>query len=216
MSVSAIPGRPWTLAAVAALSIQSVLLNPASPEFSKPAPAHSVITLVTTKGDVDIEVTRAWAPRSADRFYNLARLGYFDDMRIHRVVRDQWAQWGINGTPAIAKAWRVANFTNDPFQPEHSNVRGTVAFAFKDQTALTTQVFINLRDNSPTHDKEPFVPFGRVTRGMDVVDRWNKQYGDDAGGGIRAGRQDPLFDGGNPYIDKQFPGLDTIVRALVK
>jgi homoserine O-acetyltransferase len=201
---------------VAVLSAQSLLLNPASPEFTRPAPAHAVITLVTTKGDVDIEVTRDWAPRSADRFYNLARLGYYDDMRIHRVVRDQWAQWGINGTPAIAQAWRTANFANDPFQPQHSNVRGTVAFAFKDQTALTTQVFVNLRDNSPTHDKEPFVPFGRVTRGMDVVDRWNKEYGDDAGGGIRAGKQDPLFEGGNAFIDRTYPRLDSIVRVTIR
>jgi cyclophilin family peptidyl-prolyl cis-trans isomerase len=193
-----------------------VLLHPDSPEFAKPAPATSVITLVTTKGEVDIMVTRDWAPRSADRFYNLARLGYYNDMRIHRVVKDQWAQWGINGTPAIAKAWRAAEFTNDPFQPAHSNVRGTVAFAFKDQAALTTQVFINLRDNSATHDKEPFVPFGVVTRGMDVVDRWNKEYGDNAGGGIRAGKQDPLFDGGNALIDREYPRLDSIIRARVK
>jgi len=202
--------------AVLALAPQSVLLNPASPEFTKPAPARSVITLVTTKGEVDIEVTRAWAPHSADRFYNLARLGYYDDTRIHRVVRDQWAQWGINGTPAIAKAWRTAEFANDPFQPANSNVRGTVAFAFKDQTALTTQVFINLRDNSPTHDKEPFVPFGKVTRGMDVVDQWNKEYADNAGGGIRAGKQDPLFDGGNAFIDQNYPRLDSILRVRTK
>ena len=192
------------------------LLTPASPEFARPAPARSVVTLVTTKGEVDIEVTRDWAPRSVDRFYNLARMGYYNDTRIHRVVKDQWAQWGINGTPAIAKAWRAAEFANDPFQPEHSNVRGTVAFAFKDQAALTTQVFINLRDNSPTHDKEPFVPFGRVTRGMEIVDQWNKEYGDDAGGGIRAGKQDPLFEGGNAFIDREYPRLDSIIRVRVK
>ena len=218
MSDSATLDRFWTVFALIAFVIphQSPLLNPASPEFTTPAPARSVITLVTTKGDVDIEVTRAWAPRSADRFYNLARRGYYNDTRIHRVVKDQWAQWGINGTPAIAQAWRTANFANDPFQLAHSNVRGTVAFAFKDQAALTTQVFINLRDNSPTHDAEPFVPFGVVTRGMDVVDAWNKEYGDNAGGGIRAGRQDPLFDGGNVLIDREFPRLDSIVRAIVK
>ncbi len=193
-----------------------VLLNPQSPEFAKPAPATSVITLVTTKGDVDITVTRDWAPHSADRFYNLARLGYYNDTRIHRVVKDQWAQWGINGTPAIAKAWRAAEFANDPFQPAHSNVRGTVAFAFKDHAALTTQVFINLRDNSPTHDKEPFVPFGVVTRGMDIVDRWNKEYADNAGGGIRAGKQDPLFDGGNAFIDREYPRLDSIIKVSIR
>jgi homoserine O-acetyltransferase len=204
------------LVAAALAQTPSVLLTPGSAEFARPAPARSVITLVTTKGEVDIEVTRDWAPRSADRFYNLARLGYYNDTRIHRVVRDQWAQWGINGTPAIAQAWRSANFENDPFQPEHSNVRGTVAFAFRDRTALTTQVFINLRDNSPTHDKEPFVPFGRVTRGMDVVDKWNKEYGDNAGGGIRAGKQDPLFEGGNAFIDRTYPGLDAIIRVTIR
>src|ERR1044071_7669559 len=91
------------------LAQTDVLLQPGSPEFTKPAPAKSVVTLVTTKGEVDIEVTRDWAPRSADRFYNLARMGYYNDTRIHRVVKDQWAQWGINGTPAIAQAWRNAN-----------------------------------------------------------------------------------------------------------
>jgi peptidyl-prolyl cis-trans isomerase A (cyclophilin A) len=194
----------------------TVLRHPDSAEFTRPAPARSLITLVTTKGDIVIEVVREWAPRGADRFYNLARLGYYTDMRIHRVVEDKWAQFGINGTPEIAKAWRTANFANDPFIPAHSNVRGTIAFAFKDPSALTTQVFINLRDNSATHDKEPFVPFGRVITGMDVVDALNKEYGENAGGGIRAGKQDPLFDGGNAYIDRMYPKLDKIMDVKVR
>lgn len=194
----------------------NVLLHPDSPEFTRPAPARSVVTLVTTKGDIVIEVTRDWAPLGADRFYNLARLGYYTDMRIHRVVEDKWAQFGINGTPDIAKAWRNATFPDDPFIPAHSNVRGTVAFAFKDPNGRTTQVFFNLRDNSPTHDKEPFVPFGRVITGMDVVDALNKEYGDNAGGGIRGGKQDPLFDGGNAYIDRMYPKLDKIMDVKVR
>ena len=193
-----------------------VLLHPDSPEFTRPAPARSLVTLGTSKGDVVIEVVRDWAPRGADRFYNLARLGYYTDMRIHRVVADKWAQFGINGVPAIAKAWRTATFADDPFVPAHSNVRGTVAFAFKDPGARTTQVFINLRDNSATHDKEPFVPFGRILTGMDVVDAWNKEYDDNAGGGIRAGKQDPLFDGGNAYIDRMYPKLDKIMNVKVR
>ncbi len=193
-----------------------VLLHPDSPEFTKPAPARSVVTLTTSKGTVDLEILRAWAPQSADRFYNLARLGYYTDMRIHRVVKDQWAQFGINGVPAIANIWRTATFANDPFIPANSNVRGTIAFAFKEPSALTTQVFINLRDNSATHDKEPFVPFGRVIHGMDVVDAWNKEYGDNAGGGIRGGKQDPLFEGGNAYIDRMYPRLDKIMDVTVR
>lgn len=197
-------------------SATDLLRHPDAPEFSSPAPDRSLITLTTSKGDVVIEVTRAWAPRGADRFYNLARLGYYTDMRIHRVSADKWAQFGINGVPEIAKAWRTATFPDDPFLPAHSNVRGTVAFAFKEPNARTTQVFINLKDNSPTHDIEPFVPFGRVISGMDVVDTWNKEYGENAGGGIRAGKQDPLFDGGNAYIDRMYPKLDRIVSLTVR
>ena len=51
-----------------------------------------------------------------------------------------------------------------------SNVRGTVAFAFAVPNGRTTQVFINLRDNSATHDPESFVPFGKVITGMNVAD----------------------------------------------
>ncbi|MEQ1763623.1 MAG: AAA family ATPase, partial [Pyrinomonadaceae bacterium] len=57
----------------------------------------------------------------------------------------------------------------------------------------TAQVFINLRDNRETHDKEPFVPFGRVVSGMDVVDAWYADYGENAGSGIRSGKQGPIF-----------------------
>lgn len=192
------------------------LLHPDSPEFTKPAPARSLVTLATTKGDIVIEVLRDWAPLGADRFYNLARLGYYTDMRLHRIVADKWAQFGINGTPSVAKAWRTATFPDDPFIAANSNVRGTVAFAYKDHGGRTTQVFINLRDNSATHDVEPFVPFGRVIRGMDVADRLNKEYGENAGGGIRAGKQDPLFDGGNAYIDRMYPKLDKIMTVTVR
>ena len=87
-----------------------------------------------------------------------------------------WSRAGCSlastGRRRSPKAWRQQTFANDPFIPAHSNIRGTVAFAFAQQTALTTQVYIGMRDNSATHDKEPFVPFGRVLGdGMDVADR---------------------------------------------
>ena len=76
-------------------------------------------------------------------------------------------------------------------------------------------MFINLKDNSATHDKEPFVVFGEVTQGMDVVDSLYADYGETAGGGIRAGHQDPVFEGGNGYLKKNFPLLDYIKKATV-
>jgi cyclophilin family peptidyl-prolyl cis-trans isomerase len=190
------------------------LLSPHASHWQHPAPATFHVLLKTTKGDVDIEVRREWAPIGVDRFYNLIEAGYYDSDRIFRMVKGKWAQFGINGDPDIAKAWRAAPIADDP--RVLSNTRGTLAYAFAVPNGRTTQLFINLADNSATHDKEPFVPIGRVVSGMDVVDRWYDGYGESAVGGIRAGKQDAFFDGGNAFLDAHFPKLDSIVRATVR
>jgi cyclophilin family peptidyl-prolyl cis-trans isomerase len=180
------------------------------------APEVCEVVLQTTKGAVSIEVTRAWSPLGADRFIELVRSHYYDDSRLSRIIKDKWAQFGIAGDPKVAQAWRAKTFPDDPFQPAHSNVRGTIAFAYAVPNGRTTQVFINTRDNSATHDKEPFVPFGRVVSGMDVVDAWYSDYAETSGGGIRAGHQDEAFAEGNGFFDRQFPKLDRIQTATVK
>ena len=86
----------------------------------------------------------------------------------------------------------------------------------KIQTGRSTQVFINLRDNSATHDKEPFVPIAKVIKGMDVVDSLYSGYGETSGGGIRAGKQDLLFTRGTAYLKENYPLLDYIVNATVE
>jgi peptidyl-prolyl cis-trans isomerase A (cyclophilin A) len=189
-----------------------LLLKPDTPEFSARAPEVATVRFETSKGNVEIEVTRAWSPLGADRFIALARHGYYDGARFFRITAGRWIQFGINGDPAIAKAWRGRTIPDDPFK--QTNVRGTVAFAFAVANGRTTQVFFNLTDNSPTHDKEPFTPFGRVTRGMDIVDAFNGEHGEGPGG-IRAGKQDAFFEGGNAWLDAQFPRLDYIRRAVV-
>ena len=192
---------------------RAFLLKPDAPEMSAPAPDAFSVRLVTNKGVIVLEGHRQWAPRGADRFYNLVRAGYYDGNRFFRVIKDRWAQFGINGDPAIAKLWRDHPIPDDP--AGQSNVRGTVAFAFAVPNGRTIQVFINLRDNSATHDKEPFVPFARVREGMDVADSLNSEYGELAGSGIRSGRQGPLFEGGNAWLAREFPRLDYVVRASV-
>ena len=177
------------------------------------APDRFVVQLDTTRGPIVIECFRDWAPHGADRFYDLVTSGYYDDAAIFRIRPKTWAQFGIAGTPNIAQAWRTRTIPDDPFK--QPNVRGTVAFAWAVPNGRTTQVFINLRDNRDTHDKEPFVPFGRVIEGMDVADSLFDEYGEAAGGGIRAGKQDPVFQGGNEYLRKNFPKLDYIRTARV-
>ncbi len=179
------------------------------------APERFQVRLETTKGDIVIEVTRAWAPIGADRFHELVRVGYYNDVAFTRVVPGRWTQFGINGDPRVANEWRTRTIPDDPFQ--QSNVRGTVAFAFAVPNGRTTQVFINPVDNSATHDKEPFVPFGRIDdAGMKVVDALYSGYGEEAGSGIRSGKQAPIFEGGNAYLKKAFPKLDYIIRATIE
>ena len=188
-------------------------MHPSDPAFSRHAPDRFDVLLETTKGDIVLELNRAWAPHGVDRFYNLVRHGYYDDMAVFRVRADTWAQFGIAGDPAIAQAWRTQTIPDDPRVLE--NTRGTVAFAFKDPNGRTTQVFINLADNRATHDHEPFVPIARVIRGMDVADALYAGYAEEAGGGVRAGKQDPVFAEGNAYL-RRFPELDYIKRARIQ
>jgi homoserine O-acetyltransferase len=129
------------------------------------------------------------------------------------VIKNRWAQFGINGDPKIAKLWRARTIPDDPRR--ESNVRGTIAYAFAVPNGRTTQLFINLQDNSATHDQEPFVPIGKVVEGMDVADALFGEYGELSGGGIRAGKQDALFDEGNAYLQRNSPRLDWIERAEI-
>jgi peptidyl-prolyl cis-trans isomerase A (cyclophilin A) len=199
-------------AASSGLATPSTAVQPAPVDDAR-APDRFDVHLETTKGLIVIEAHRDWAPRGADRFYTLVRAGYYDDSRFFRVVADRWAQFGIAGRPPVAQAWRTRTIPDDP--PRQSNVKGAVAFAFAVANGRSTQVFINLRDNSATLDKEPFAVFGRVARGMEVVEALHSAYGEASGGGIRAGKQAPLFEEGNAYLDRVYPQLDRIHRATI-
>src|SRR5439155_24421785 len=133
-------------------SDRSLLVNPDSPEMNRRAPDIARVRLQTTRGVIRLELRRAWAPHGVDRFYNLVRHGYYDNSAVFRVLAGKWAQFGINGEPAIAQAWRTRTIPDDP--RIETDVRGTVSFAFKNPNGRTTQVFINLRDNSAAHDAE--------------------------------------------------------------
>jgi cyclophilin family peptidyl-prolyl cis-trans isomerase len=171
------------------------------------------VRIETTKGPLLIEVVPDWAPRAAERFHELVRIGYYDDSRFFRVT-PRWVQFGISGNPALAKKWRDATFADEVPGKRKSNVRGTVAFAFAVPDGRSTQVFINLADNLRL-DAEGFAPFGRVVEGMDVAAALYGGYGESSGGGIRGGKQQPLFEGGNAWVDAHFPLLDSLLSARI-
>lgn len=192
------------------------LRNPDHPEWSKPAPAVSHLRFETTQGTFVLELVRAWGPIGADRLYNLARLGYYDDTRFHRVRKGYIAQFGLHGEPEVNAAWKSRAIRDDP--PRSNNARGTFAFAYMGPGhphTRNTQVYINLADNT-RNDAEPFTILGRVVEGMSVVDRLNAEYGEESGGGMRQGKQGPLAEGGNAFMDRAYPRLDRIIRVTVK
>lgn len=191
---------------------RGVLYDPDAPAWSEAAPAVFRAAVETGRGTFVIQVRRAWAPRGADRFYHLVRHGFYDDSRFYRVVEGFIVQFGLPGDPSLAAVWLDQPILDDPVRA--SNVRGAIAYAMTGPDTRMTQVYINLTDNVRL-DSTGFAPFGTVIEGMDVVDALYSGYGEDAGGGMRAGRQGRIIAEGNAHLDRDFPALDRIVRARI-
>jgi peptidyl-prolyl cis-trans isomerase A (cyclophilin A) len=186
-----------------AQSHQENLTNPAL--LKAQAPDNYQVRFETSKGEIVVEVTRAWAPIGANRFYNLVKNGYYDGCRFFRVVEDFMAQFGINGDPKVNSVWMNARINDDP--RKQSNTRGFVTFAFVDANSRATQVFINFSDNSYL-DELGFAPFGKVTKGLEVLDAIHSKYGETPD-------QNRIQLEGNVYLEKAFPNLDYIKSATI-
>jgi peptidyl-prolyl cis-trans isomerase A (cyclophilin A) len=177
------------------------------------APAVYRVKIETTAGDFVIEADRDWAPHGADRFYELVRDGYYNDSRFFRVVPGRWAQFGIAGDARVAQRWRNRTIPDDTLV-EH-NTAGFVAFANTGPNTRATEIYINTGDNTRNDKENGFAPFGKVTEGMDVVEKLYGGYGEHSGGGMRAGHQDAMFAGGDAYLDREYPKLDKLIRAVI-
>ncbi|MEZ6125076.1 MAG: peptidylprolyl isomerase [Planctomycetaceae bacterium] len=188
------------LVCVAALAA----LGSADLRAQEKAPEKFQVQFETTQGNFTIEVTRAWSPNGADRFYELVQKDFYKDCRFFRVVPGFMVQFGINGNPEIQKNWRTATIKDDPLVA--SNLRGFVTYAKTGApNSRSTQLFINFGDNSFL-DGQGFSPFGRVTEGMEVVDRINSKHGEKPDQGQIQAK-------GNEYLKAAFPDLDSIVSV---
>ncbi len=180
-------------------------------KLTEKAPETFKAQFDTTKGKFTIEVTRSLSPNGADRFYNLVRSGYFTDVVFFRVIPGFMCQFGIHGDPKVSAAWRPANIADDPVKS--SNARGAITFATAGPGTRTTQLFINFGDNNRL-DGMGFSSFGKVSDGMDVVDKINGEYGEGAPGG-KGPDQGRIQQEGNDYLKKDFPSLDYIKSASI-
>lgn len=194
-----------TAAASTAATPPAALLKPGS--LTAKAPATYTVKFTTTKGDFEVTVQRALAPHGADRFYNLVRAHFFDGVEFFRVVKGFVVQFGISGYPTVSSAWQNATIPDDPVKV--SNVRGAITFADAGPDTRTTQVFINLVDNSYL-DSQGFAPFGRVTKGMNVVDKLYGGYGEDP-----SNAQSNIQSEGNAFLKAHYPKLNSVITARV-
>lgn len=194
-----------TAAADSAPLPEDPLFHPASEAMQRTAPDTFRVRFATTAGSFTVEAYRSWAPRGADRFYNLARHGFYDGARFFRVIEGFVAQFGLSGRPRLDVTWRSARIEDDSVR--QSNDRGTVSFASSGDDSRTTQLFVNLADN-PRLDGMGFAPVGRVVEGMEVVDD------------LYAGYEEPpsqprIMREGNAFLDEAFPELDVIESVEV-
>ena len=191
--------------------------TPFDPALLQPATLHAKapevyeVKFVTTAGDFVIKVTRAWAPAGADRFYNLVLHHFYDGASFFRVLPGFMAQFGLSPYPEVSKAWAQATIKDDPVV--QSNHRGFVSFAMAAPNTRTTQVFINYGNNQSL-DSSGFSPFGMVTEGMEVVDKFYSGYGEGAPDG-RGPRQELVGTRGRSYLEQGFPKLDSVKTATL-
>jgi peptidyl-prolyl cis-trans isomerase A (cyclophilin A) len=185
------------------MTTDPALLHPS--ELKAKAPEVYDVKFSTTKGDFVVEVVRSWAPIGADRFYNLVKHGFYNDAAFFRIVPGFVVQFGLSADPAVNRAWHNADIKDDPVT--QSNKPGYLTFATAGPNTRTTQVFINLGDNSGL-DRQGFAAFGRVTSGMDVVQNLYSGYGEQPD-------QGSITNQGKAYTDKNFPKLDSIKSATI-
>jgi peptidyl-prolyl cis-trans isomerase A (cyclophilin A) len=179
-------------------------------QATETAPASYTVKFATTKGDMLIDVTRAWAPNGADRFYNLVQAGFYDDVAVFRVIGGFMAQLGISNDPKVSNVWRTAKIQDDPVK--ESNKPGYLTFAMAGPNTRTTQIFFNFVDNSRL-DGMGFAPFGKL-RDLDVLNKLYAGYGEGAPRG-RGPHQGLLQSKGGPYLKDKFPMLDYVTKATI-
>ena len=205
--------RPPQTAPLTPAQRQAMLRAPSNAFWSTRAPDTVTADIQTSRGTITVELLREWAPHGVDRFYNLARAGYFDDSRFYRVVYAFVAQFGIAGDPAIARLWSQQKLRPDSARTP--NARGTIAYAQTKPTDRNTNLFINLADNRSL-DSLGFTPIGRVVQGMEVADSLYSRYGEMTMADPPFGDGKRLYRESNKYMDAEYPKLDRILKVTIR
>ncbi len=176
------------------------------------APEYFKARFETTKGNFDIQAKREWSPAGVDRLYQLIKHGFYTDIALYRVVPDYVVQFGIHNDSTITRSWRDRPIIDEPVIKK--NEMGTISFARGGPKTRSTQIFINIKNNSPRLDELEnsgiigYPGIAEVTAGMDVVLSFYKAYGNEP-----ATKQKEIFEQGNEYLKSNYPNLDYIKKV---
>jgi peptidyl-prolyl cis-trans isomerase A (cyclophilin A) len=195
----------WLLAFVPLLSLACKDTPPARHAPLGPTPDSFRVAFETSRGTFVVQASRAWAPKGADRFYELVGEGFFDENRFYRVLPGFIAQFGANDDKKRNEQWEARPIADDPAREK--NRRGTISFASLGPGSRTHQLFINLKDNASL-DAQGFAPIGTVIEGMSVVDSLYDDYGETP-------KYHLIATLGNKYLARMFPKLDYIRTARI-
>ena len=151
---------------LAALAVGTLMTMPALAQTVK---------ISTSMGDITVALDKAKAPKSVENFIKYINSGHYTGTVFHRVISDFMIQGGGMDGDLVEKS------TKEPIELESanglSNVRGTLAMARTGvPNSATSQFFINVKDNpmldkANSRDGHGYAVFGKVTVGMDVVDK---------------------------------------------
>ncbi|MDP2548130.1 peptidylprolyl isomerase [Oceanobacter sp. 4_MG-2023] len=157
------------------LALSAVLmLSPAWADATPQAPV--AVRLTTNMGVIELALDRNKAPISVENFLTYMDSGHYNQTLFHRVIDDFMIQGGGFTTDMRQRATLppIANEAENGLK----NVRGSIAMARRnDPASATSQFFINLSDNHFLDNGSRgfgYAVFGKVTKGMDVVDAIGK------------------------------------------
>lgn len=189
--------------------------TPAAASIRAAAPDSFYVEFETTKGKFTIKAHRAWSPYGVDRLYELASVGLYRDIPIFRMLPGKLVQFGLTGDSAVDAGWEARGIPDEPVTM--GNIRGRMSYARAGAQTRSSQLFINLRNNSPRYDTVNaqgvvgYPPIAEVVDGLDVLDSLEGKYGN-----APSEFQDSISVRGIGWLDAKFPGLDRVIRTHLR
>jgi peptidyl-prolyl cis-trans isomerase A (cyclophilin A) len=159
-----------------------------------------------------IEVHPEWSPLGASRFMELVDDNFFDDMLFYRAIEGFLIQFGVAATPEVHNRWDGKRFPDEPKGdfPKGTWKKGMLSYAGGGKNSRSCHLFITLSpagsdNNYGLGGADHETVFAVVTDGIDVLDRINKEYGDQT-----LSMQHEMGQKGSQIMAEKFPNLDKI------